>query len=107
MKCVTKLDYKETFDRPLPKNFKLGVETCDYCKYSFEYEDDGKTFACLPDGIVVDGGWYCTDCIYCENCGESLEDQDCMAKKEKYRLCDDCVDKKRRNRNDCTILAFR
>ena len=57
-----KLDYCETFDRPLPKNFKLGVLTCADCKLSYEYEEDGKTFACMPDGEVCDQRWFCSDC---------------------------------------------
>ena len=41
---------------------KTNVLTCDDCNGSFEYEDDGKTFACMPDGEVVGSCWYCSDC---------------------------------------------
>ena len=41
---------------------KLRVLTCDNCNGSFGYEDDGKTFACMPDGEVVGSCWYCSDC---------------------------------------------
>jgi len=41
---------------------RLSVLTCDNCNGSFKYEDDGKTFACMPDGEVVGSCWYCSDC---------------------------------------------
>ena len=40
----------------------LSTLICDNCNQSFEYDDDGKTFACMPDGEVVGSCWYCSDC---------------------------------------------
>ena len=37
--------------------------TCRDCKETIEYDDDGVTFDCMPDGVMVDGGWVCSDCM--------------------------------------------
>ena len=42
----------------------LSTLVCDNCNQSFEYEDDGETFACMPDGEVVGSYWYCSDCCF-------------------------------------------
>ena len=42
----------------------LSTLVCDNCNQSFEYEDDGETFACMPDGEVVGSYWYCRDCCF-------------------------------------------
>ena len=42
----------------------LSTLICDNCNQSFEYEDDGKTFDCMPDGKVVGSRWYCSDCCF-------------------------------------------
>lgn len=41
----------------------LTTIVCDYCGTSFEYEDDGVSLDCLPDGALHEGSWYCSDCI--------------------------------------------
>ena len=42
--------------------------TCEVCKDTVEYEDDGKTFDCMPDGVMVGNGkWVCGDCMVDEN----------------------------------------
>ncbi len=39
--------------------------TCSRCNYSEEYEDDGVSLDCMPDGILVNGGpeWVCDECM--------------------------------------------
>ena len=41
--------------------------TCDECGESYEYDDDGKTFDCMPDGEMINGKWYCSNCLYDED----------------------------------------
>jgi hypothetical protein len=41
---------------------------CEVCKDTVEYKDDGITFDCMPDGVMVDSKkWVCGDCIVDEN----------------------------------------
>ena len=54
VECVQKRKDKEIL--------KLSTLICDKCNQSFEYEDDGETFACMPDGEVVGSCWYCSNC---------------------------------------------
>ena len=52
--------------KPRENKIKMTLSTliCDNCNQSFEYEDDGETFACMPDGEVVGSCWYCSDCCF-------------------------------------------
>ena len=45
--------------------------TCCKCGQTYSYDDDGKTFACMPDGIMVSREWVCSDCMVDEE-GETL-----------------------------------
>ena len=41
---------------------------CDRCEEWVEYQDDGATVDCMPDGVLVlaaDGspGWVCSECM--------------------------------------------
>ena len=51
----------------------LRTITCANCGESFEYEDDGLTVDCMPDGVLVNGGpeWVCSDCMV-DASGETL-----------------------------------
>lgn len=33
--------------------------TCDECGESYEFLDDKETAACMPDGVLLAGNWYC------------------------------------------------
>ncbi len=39
--------------------------TCSVCKETIEYDDDGITVDCMPDGVFPGGGeaWVCSDCM--------------------------------------------
>ena len=46
--------------------------TCQACNETMDYDDDGVTFDCMPDGVMVgDGKWVCGDCMVDDN-GETL-----------------------------------
>lgn len=47
---------------------------CDYCYESYEFDDDGITADCMPDGYILPTGeWMCDDCGSCPECGRTLE----------------------------------
>ena len=39
--------------------------TCTRCKETIEYEDDGVSTDCMPDGVFLEDGseWVCSDCM--------------------------------------------
>ncbi|KKL78000.1 hypothetical protein LCGC14_2029240 [marine sediment metagenome] len=38
---------------------------CHHCHEVIEFDDDGVTAQCMPDGCIgEDGRWYCDDCCY-------------------------------------------
>lgn len=43
---------------------KLTTIKCDECGEEEEYLDDGVTVDCMPDGVLIDGKWYCSECCY-------------------------------------------
>lgn len=50
--------------------------TCSKCGEEQEYDDDGETFACMPDGILPgDGTWVCADCMV-DKGGNTLPEYD-------------------------------
>jgi len=50
---------------------KEATVTCCKCGETQEYEDDGETFDCMPDGIITPDGWVCSDCLVDED-GDTL-----------------------------------
>ncbi|KKK90835.1 hypothetical protein LCGC14_2719010 [marine sediment metagenome] len=45
---------------------KLAKVTCCRCGETFEYEDDGVTMGCMPDGAFLhfqENEWACSDCL--------------------------------------------
>lgn len=56
--------------------------TCSRCKETQEYDDDGVTFDCMPDGVMVDDPhdpftalWVCSDCMVDKD-GNTLQEFD-------------------------------
>lgn len=56
---------------------KPATVTCKTCKRDFDYEDDGVSVACMPDGAIVGNKWHCDDCITCEICNCTCLPDEC------------------------------
>ena len=37
---------------------------CNKCGEVEEFEDDGVSVDCMPDGCMVADEWFCSDCCY-------------------------------------------
>jgi len=53
---------------------KPATITCDFCKESYDFDDDGYTADCMPDGYILPTHeWICDACGSCPGCGRTLE----------------------------------
>lgn len=68
-----------TKQKPKPMMFRVEIEATiichGTCKETFTYTDDGVSVDCMPDGCLLDGKWYCDECIRDKNGNLLLEFQ--------------------------------
>ena len=52
---------------------------CSHCHEIYEYEDDGETYNCMPNGVFPYGGldWLCDECMTCPKCDCPCFDDEC------------------------------
>ncbi|KKN83824.1 hypothetical protein LCGC14_0294770 [marine sediment metagenome] len=68
--------------RSIDKMYYTHTIICSRCQTVAEYDDDGKSLDCLPDGVFVDdsgspfdGLWVCSECMVGNN-GDTLPEFD-------------------------------